>query len=110
MEHLFFAYRLTPLSSSTILFGFRHMHARHLLQSFLLKVVTPKENEHSSVVKSVPCAAGSSNELCMVEVRTQIIYKLPTHGLYFVHVVTSSLALRCRYEYPHAGYSCTAEH
>ena len=81
MEHLFFAYRLTPLSSSTILFGFRHMHARHLLQSFLLKVVTPKENEHSSVVKSVPCAAGSSNELCMVEVRTQIIYKLPNTRL-----------------------------
>eukprot|EP00903_Cladosiphon_okamuranus_P019467 g17901.t1 len=37
------------------------------VESFLLKVVTPKENESSSVVKSLPCAAGSSDELCMVE-------------------------------------------
>eukprot|EP00752_Nemacystus_decipiens_P004376 g3999.t1 len=37
------------------------------VESFLLKVVYPKEDDHTSVVRSVPCAAGSSTELCMVE-------------------------------------------
>ncbi|CAN0080080.1 unnamed protein product [Scytosiphon promiscuus] len=37
------------------------------VESFLLKVVQSTEDNHSSIVKSVPCAAGSSNELCMVE-------------------------------------------
>ncbi|CAM9322195.1 unnamed protein product, partial [Hapterophycus canaliculatus] len=46
------------------------------VESFLLKVVQSKQDNHSSIVKSVPCAAGSSNELCMVEVR--ILFCIPT--------------------------------
>lgn len=77
-------YVLTPLHFSATLFAFVHFHVRHRLQSFLLKVVQPKEDDHSSIVKSVPCAAGSSTELCMVEVRVPVICMDPiqSHNLY----------------------------
>lgn len=39
-------------------------------QSFLLKVVSTNADGSASVVTSVPCSAGSANELCMVEVCT----------------------------------------
>ena len=40
-----------------------------LLQTFLLKVTTSYDNGRLFVTKSVPCEAGSSSEVCIVEVR-----------------------------------------
>lgn len=39
------------------------------LQTFLLKVTTIYDDGSLFVLKSVPCEAGSSNEICIVEVR-----------------------------------------
>lgn len=38
------------------------------LQSFLLKVVSANADGSTAVAKSIPCEAGSSTDLCMVEV------------------------------------------
>ena len=40
-----------------------------LLQTFLLKVTTSYDDGRLFVTKSVPCEAGSSSEVCIVEVR-----------------------------------------
>eukprot|EP00903_Cladosiphon_okamuranus_P015479 g14291.t1 len=43
------------------------------VETFLLKVVSHKKDGSTSVIKSVPCSAGSSNELCMVEL--DVVFK-----------------------------------
>lgn len=50
----------------------------YFLQSFLLKVVSHDNDGSTSIVRSIPCAAGSSNEVCMVEVSSLVLLEYRT--------------------------------
>lgn len=66
---------------------FLRLNVHHLLQSFLLKVVSRKADGNTSVVKSVPCEAGSSTELCMVEVRIAVHLRGPDIRSHLVKLI-----------------------
>lgn len=59
---------LTPLSAFLYCFFFDSRPSLSS-QTFLLKVVSTNADGSASIIKSVPCSAGSATELCMVEVR-----------------------------------------
>lgn len=50
-------------------------------QSFLLKAVSHNDDGSTSIVKSFPCSAGSSTEICMVEVRNWLQSVISAAGL-----------------------------
>lgn len=58
-----------PLSSWLHLIA----HLTAFPQTFLLKLVSHNSDGSTSVVKSMPCEAGSSEEICMIEVSALLL-------------------------------------
>ncbi|CAM9638952.1 unnamed protein product, partial [Choristocarpus tenellus] len=38
------------------------------VETFLLKIITPTSAGYTSIIKSVPCAAGGDKDICIIEV------------------------------------------